>query len=264
MEDTIITFIGTSACTPEAFHDTASFVINNKYLVDTGWCAVLKMLQYNLSPFDIEYLFITHCHHDHYIGLSHLIFYLAMKRKERKIRSSLKIVGPAADIQLVVERAKSFLQVERFPGADYVCEIIPSIPGESFEVEEFRLDTCKTKHNVEGLCYKFTDKRTGVTFAFTGDTAYHPPIAQLAKHCFLLIHEASHGPNASGSEPEAAHSGALDAARIAKMAEVERLVLIHCPEHLRKESLKVAKEIFPATFCPLEGQTIMLKSDDKL
>jgi len=253
MEDTFITFIGTSAAKPEAFHDTASFIINNKYLVDTGWCSVLKMLQYNLNPLDIEYLFITHCHIDHYIGLPQLIFYLYWNG--RSIKSPLKIVGPTG-IQLVVERAKRLLAPERNPLVDHACEIIPILPGESFEAEEFRLDTCKSKHDVEGLCYKFADKKTDVSFVFTGDTAYHPPIAQLAKHCLLLIHDASKGP-ANGSER---HSGALDAARIAKMAEVDTLTLIHCPESLIEESLKAARKIFPATFYPQEGQKITLKS----
>src|SRR3954447_15556987 len=97
---TTVTFLGTDAVVPEGGADTASFVINGKYLVDTGWYAVIKMRCYDLDPMDIEYLILTHCHHDHYLGLPHLLFYLAMRRSERPDRPKLKIIGPAGEIEL--------------------------------------------------------------------------------------------------------------------------------------------------------------------
>ena len=78
---TAVTFLGTEAVVPEGGGDTASFVINGKYLVDTGWYAAIKMNCYGLDPLRLEYLFLTHCHHDHYIGLPHLLFYFAMRRR---------------------------------------------------------------------------------------------------------------------------------------------------------------------------------------
>ena len=50
------TFLGTSSVTPEAGRDTASFLINNRILVDTGWYAALKMLNHGVSPLDLDYL----------------------------------------------------------------------------------------------------------------------------------------------------------------------------------------------------------------
>ena len=78
---TTVTFLGTSAVVPGAGHDTASFLINGKYLVDTGWYATIKMRGYGFDPMQLEYLFFTHCHHDHYIGLPQLLFYLRMRRR---------------------------------------------------------------------------------------------------------------------------------------------------------------------------------------
>jgi ribonuclease Z len=254
---TTITFLGTSSVTPAAQHDTACFIINRRFLVDTGWNAAINMLQYGISPLDVEYLLFTHCHHDHYIGLPQLLFYVMMRKRDKPDQPPLKIIGPASDVRKVVELATNLLQVERFPELSHPPEIFPLVPGESFECEAFTLDTVKSLHPVEGMAYKFTDRKTGAAFAFTGDTAFHPPIADLARGLPLLIHEASYGAKrVSPEENRALHSSALDAAEIAQRASVERLALIHCAEPLQAEALAAARKIFPNTFFPEHGQIV--------
>lgn len=251
---TKITFLGTTACIPTAGHDTASFVINGKHLVDVGWYSAIKMLNYGFSPLDLETVFISHCHHDHYMGLPQILFYLTMQGNQRPERLPIKIVGPEADIQRVVDLAYSLLQVDCFPELKFTFEVIPVSPGESLDLSELHIDTCETIHPVQGLCYKFTDKRTQSSFVYTGDTAFHPPIAKHAQGASLLIHEASHGPNTSSDRY--AHSGSLEAAKIAQLANIQWLALIHCPESLIQKALDVARQIVPDTFLPEDGQTI--------
>jgi len=251
---TKITFLGTAACIPTAGHDTASFIINSRHLVDVGWYSAIKMLNYGFSPLDMETVFISHCHHDHYMGLPQILFYLTMQRSQRPEKPPVKIVGPEADIQRVANLAYSLLQVERFPELQFTFEVIPVSPGESLDTNELHIDTCDTIHPVQGLCYRFTDKRTQSSFVYTGDTAYHPPIADHARGATLLIHEASHGPNTSSDRY--AHSGSLEAAKIAQLAGVNWLALIHCPESLAQKALDTARQIVPNTFLPEDGQTI--------
>jgi len=253
---TAITFLGTATVVPVAGHDTASFLINGRHLVDTGWYSAIKMLNYGINPMDLETVFISHCHHDHYIGLPHILFYLRMRSKERPDRPPLRIVGPAADIQRVVDLAREFLQTKRFPDVECIPEVFPLTPGESLELDKLHIDTCSTIHTVEGLCYKFTDKQTRASFAYTGDTAYHPPIADHVRGVSLLIHEASHGPNSPADPGRWGHSGAPDAARIAQQASVKRLALIHCPENLSQQAVASARRIFPETFLPEDGQIV--------
>lgn len=253
--ETEITFLGTASCVPTAGHDTASFVINGIYLVDNGWYSAIKMLSYGINPTNIETVFISHCHHDHYIGLAHVLFYLAMRRGERPERPPIKIVGPESDIQRVVDLTRAFLQIGRFPEVHVEHEVLAIRPGESIEIGDFRVDTCATVHPVQGLCYKFTNKATGASFAYTGDTAYHPPISDHVRGVSLLIHEASHGPN-QAEETRYGHSGAPDAARIAKMANVKRLALVHYPEPQAHQTLESAQKIFTNTFLPEEGQVV--------
>ena len=255
---TTITFLGTSTVTPGAGHDTASFLINGSILVDTGWYAAVKMLGYGFSPLDLDYLIFTHCHHDHYIGLPHILFYLRMRRNDRPDRVPLKIIGPAEDVQRVVDLSRAFLQVERFPDTDHVPEVFPLTPGEDMETDAFRLETCSTVHAVQGLCYRFTDRATGSVVGFTGDTAYHPPIADHLKGCSLIIHEASHGARNPEDARRTGHSSACDAAKIASHAGADRLALVHVREADAPQAVTEARKGFPGAFCPRDGETITL------
>lgn len=257
-QTTSITFMGTSTALPDAHSDTASFVINGKYAVDTGWFVIHNLRdKLGIEPTDIEYLFFTHMHHDHYLSLPSLLFYFLMRRKNL---SELKIVGPVQDLELVVNLAMNFLQKDRFYSDKSGPTLIPLQPGDHYDSSDFTLHTCGTIHPVQGLCYRFTDKRTGTVFSFTGDSAYHPPIADHVRGSSLLIHEASMGPIAADPNHNTAlHSGAVDAGRIAQAAQVDRLLLVHGPLTKADACVEAAKQEFAGSVeWPKDGQTIII------
>lgn len=259
---TTVTFLGTDAVVPVGGGDTASFVINGKYLVDTGWYATIKMRCYDIDPLQLEYLLLTHCHHDHYIGLPHLLFYLAMCGGERPNRPLLKIVGPAGELERVVHLAQQFLQMERFPVVHYAPELIPLQPGDTWEDPEFTLATCASLHPVPGLCYRFTDRNTGQVVAFTGDTAPAPGLISLLQGASLLVHEASYGAGPAPPENASLHSGAPDAARMAQAAGAHRLALVHCPQQRQEAALQAAQALFPNTIWPADGEVVTVEQGD--
>ncbi len=255
---TTVTFLGTDAVVPEGGADTASFVINRTTLVDTGWYAAIKMRCYGIDPMGLETLIFTHCHHDHYIGLPHVLFYHAMRRSERPDRAPIRIIGPAGEIELVVGLAQRFLQMERFGPVQYQPDLIPLNPGESWDCAAYRLETCASLHPVPGLCYRYTDNQTGRVIAFTGDTAYEPAIPPFVRGADLLIHEASYGANPAPASNSSLHSGAPDAARVAQEAGVKRLALVHCPKPKQAAALAAAQALFPNTFWPEDGENVTL------
>jgi len=253
-----LTFLGTSAVVPSAGHDTASMILDGRLLIDTGWYAAIKMKSYGYSPVNLDAVFLTHCHHDHYIGLPQIFFHLSMRRNERPDRQPLKVIGPAKDLATVVHLARELLQPSRFPEVDYSPELVPLNPGETYDDAVYRVETCSTSHPVQGLCYRFTEKATGVVCVFTGDTAYHPPLVAHAKGANLLVHEASYGKDPAPSDNRSLHSGAPDAARVAREANVERLALIHCAEPNQADALETARALFPNVFFPSDGETVIL------
>jgi ribonuclease Z len=238
---TTLTFLGTSTATPDLGSDTASFLINDTILVDTGWCVVTNLRNLGINPSQLQYVIFTHFHHDHYLSLPSLLFYLISK----KSLSNVTFIGPAEDIEDVFTKSLNFLRTDRFWPDLAKPKLVPLSPGESFETADFHIDTCATLHPVPGLCYRFQDKCTDKQFAFTGDTAYHPPIIEHVKGTPLLIHEASLGPGeADPANNKILHSGAIDAANIAKQAEVGKLMLIHGPLSKAEECIQAAASIF--------------------
>ena len=229
-EQTTVTFLGTEAVVPAAGHDSASLLINGRYLVDTGWYAAIKMRSYGFDPLDLEYLFLTHGHHDHYIGLPQILFYRSMRRATRSSLAPLKIVGPAEDLETIVRLAEHFLQADRFPEVRCPLELYPLHPGEALDEADFHVAACASRHPVPGLVYRFLDKRTGATVVCAGDTAPDPALVDHVRGADLLIHEASFGPNTAPADNTSLHSGAPDAAQLAQAAGVRRLALVHGPE----------------------------------
>jgi ribonuclease Z len=258
-----VTILGSADVLPPAGGDTASFLINGRVLVDTGWYGALNMLRYGHDPLAVEYLVMTHFHHDHYLGLPHLLFYRAMARARQEPATPLRILGPPADLDKILERTHAFLQAERFPEVWPPIERIPLRPGERFQEQAqdtkggFLLETCPSIHGVEGMCCRFTDATTGAVLAFTGDTAPNEAFAALARGCAVMIHEASLAPG-SRERGTASHSQAEDAARAALAAGAGQLRLIHGRAAHADASLAAARAIFPGTDWAREGEVIAL------
>jgi len=181
-----------------------------------------------------------------------------MAEKDGEAKPPLVIVGPRAEIGMVVERTRHFLQMERYPRVGCAVEVVDLRPGSKYETDRLRVATAQTLHPTVGLCYRFEDKQTGAVVAITGDTAYHPALSRHVANADLLVHEASHGPVSRDPLLEGGHSGALDAANIAKAAAVKRLCLVHFNIEKRAEIVRAARDIFPETYAPEEGEVVSL------
>ncbi len=243
-----ITFVGVSSCIPEPGRETACFVIDGKHLVDTGWCAALKMREYGLDPMALDSVILTHLHQDHSLGLPGVLFYQGLRGRDPLRREPLRLFGPGEHLAHVVEAALAFLQVARFPELVLNYELAPLAPGDRFALGDLRFETMAA-HHVSGkgalepaLIYRVTQEGGG-TIVFTGDTHHHPPVAQFARGAALLIHDG-------------AHTAARDAARLAREAGVGRLLLVHYAESRAEQILAEAREVFPNTALADDGMTV--------
>ncbi|MGC9320122.1 MAG: MBL fold metallo-hydrolase [Armatimonadota bacterium] len=257
---TTLTFIGTASCTPPADDDTASFLLNEHVLIDCGWCAALSMLRWSdRDATDLSHVLITHCHHDHYMGLASVLFYRAMQRSRIEDAAELTVAGPAEDIERVVDLALDYLQADRFASVGARPLVVPVQPGDSLSIGELQVQTAPTRHPVQGLAYRIRDTRTEATLGISGDTAYAPELAELFRGVELLIMEGSTGLTDPDPDNRAGHSSALQSARIAADAGAGMLALVHVGAGRSDELLAAAAEIFPATRLPRPGETIVLE-----
>jgi len=246
-----ITFLGTSSCIPAIGSETASLVVNGIHLIDTGWCAALGMRQYGLDPLRLESITLTHMHQDHYLGLVGLLFTIGLRGSKTPSAPSLSILGPGKYLEQVVDAAFQYLQLPRFPELSVDHVLVPLRSGESCRLHGLQLDACAASHvsgkgNPEpALAYRITEDTTGAAFACSGDTSFHPPLADFAEGVPLLIHDG-------------AHPSAQEAARIAKMAGVERLLLTHYSPDDGESLLAEAREIFPNTGLARDGDRVTI------
>ncbi len=256
---TTLTFVGTAGCTPPAGNDTACFLLNGHVLIDCGWCAALSMLPTGHDPTGLSDVLITHCHHDHYMGLASVLFYRRMQRARLGDEAELRIFGPAEDIERVVELARAYLQVDRFSAVQTAPEVIPVTPGDALSVGEFEIRTAPTQHPVQGLAYRILDPETGATIGISGDTAYLPALAEFFHGVDLLIMEGSTGLSDPPADSASGHSSVRQSARIARDAQVGRLALVHMGAGGREELLTAASEVFADAFLPRPGEAVILK-----
>jgi len=244
-----VRFLGVSSCIPEVGGETACFVLDQAYLVDTGWYGVLRMRDLGLDPLAVRTLILTHLHHDHTLGLPQWLFYHMMHRRGTDGGGPLRILGPGEHLAAVVEAALALLQVGRFPELQLSLEIVPLRAGDTCDLGTIQLETRAAKH-VSGagvpepsLCWRATDKATGAALVFTGDTSYDATLGEWAKGARVLLHDAGH---ATGAE----------AAQVAKAAGVGRLYLIHYSPAEGERALAEARAVFAESFLAQAGETV--------
>lgn len=98
------------------------------------------------------------------------------------------------------------------------------------------------------------------SYAYCSDTCYLPRICEQIKGCDLLFHEATFADADAKRAKETFHTTAPQAAEIAKVAQVKKLVIGHYSARYEDENilLKEASEVFPQTILAQENLKIEL------
>ena len=98
------------------------------------------------------------------------------------------------------------------------------------------------------------------SYAYCSDTAYDESILPYIKQVDVLYHESTFAETEKILAEKTAHSTASQAAKIAKLADVKRLVIGHFSSRYREldRLLDEAKTIFPDTELAYEGKVITL------
>lgn len=257
----IIEFLGAGSCLPDyEATDTASLLIDNRIMIDTGWNPVRNLLRAGVEPGQVTHLLFTHMHQDHYLGLAQFLFYRITRYQHV---DDLTICGPEG-LGEVVRRAllyTGFDQIvvggERKPVADEAPNVIEFPAEGEYTIGNISVRFMESVHTTPSRCYRLTDEQ-GKSFVYTGDTAPLTQLPQFAKGCDVMIHESAFAERSSKEWNLYCHSSAADAAEAASAAGAKALYLVHMSAKDRQSAKQSAESIFHNVYSPNEGCKILL------
>lgn len=190
----------------------------------------------------LSHILVTHLHSDHVLELGGLIH----TAWTSGLSTPVKVYGPKGVAllwsgflaSLEVDIATRIIDEGRPILADLVT-ITEIDEGVFLDEPGFKVSALRVPHPPLADCFAFRVEMPSGTVVFSGDTAFHPPLADFARGADLLVHEAmlpeglesiiSRTGNGSRLREHliASHTFAEDAGRLATMAGVKRLALNH-------------------------------------
>lgn len=227
-----LTILGSGTVVPDGARNSAGYFIETpetRLMMDCGAGSLHALARYGLPWQRMTHLYISHFHVDHAGELASLFF--AFKHALREEREEpLTIIGPRGLDRVMGGLKQAFgdnLFEPKFPVAVRMLE-----PGEQMELGDARLAVAKTPHTDESLAVRVESR--GRQVCYTGDTDFSEEVAGFFGGASLMISECSFRERREGVP----HVSVGDVARMASMAQVERLVVTHFYFEFEDDELK--------------------------
>jgi ribonuclease Z len=249
----------------------------------------------------IDDIYITHLHGDHILGLPGLIQSLAFRGRTRPLNiygpegidellEHIKKLGFSAINYEIITHSITDDDSVLYEQDDFVVKarkMKHTVTNYAYMIEEIRqpkfLKAKALELNIppgplfgqlqagceielDGVIIKpeqvLGPPRKGVKMVFSGDTIPQESMVEFARDVDLLIHEATFSKKYADKAEENGHTIAEDAARIAKDANVEQLILTHISNRYTdsNELLNEAKEIFENTVYAHDFMTVIIEN----
>ncbi len=218
---------------------TCSFLVKGgpTLLIDCGYGTPFFLFQELSNGNELEAVYLTHFHADHYFGLPILLGEL----EDLGRTSPLTILGQKGLATKVIDLCEM-----AYPGM-FKALPYPVIFEEFTDSTSFRdltLRTALSSHSVPN--YAISVERNGVKAGFSGDGALTPASKQLLSECSVVLHECFVPRNASTN-----HAAAADLFQAFQdtPGSIKRLYLVHLQKGLRT---KESASFLPAEPLPFE------------
>jgi ribonuclease Z len=288
-----VTFAGTGGSAPTARRGLPAALVSaggDRLLFDCGEGTQRQLLRSVGLP-DLDAIFITHFHADHWLGLPGMLKTFDLRTREKP----LTIYGPAGlrqhldALKLIIGRTGyplAVLELERYDEVtfdEYVVHCFPNDhrmdglgfalveddrPGRFDPEEAVRLGVkpgpdfgrLQAGETVEGVSpdQVIGEDRDGRRVVFSGDTRPCQEVLEHSRLADVLIHEATFTDSELDRARDTGHSTARQAAEVARDAEVKLLALTHLstryfPREIRDEARATfANTVVPRDFDAIE------------
>ena len=151
-----LTILGSSSATPIFERNPTSQLLNineKYYLIDCGEGTQQQLMRFGLKAQRIDYIFISHLHGDHYLGLVGLLSSMHLNGRSKPI----KVFGPPELKEILDMQFKFSMTALRFPLEFYPTQAVKS--DLIFENTDVKVETIILNHRIPCTGFKFTLKR---------------------------------------------------------------------------------------------------------
>ncbi|MEM3400291.1 MAG: ribonuclease Z [Candidatus Micrarchaeia archaeon] len=293
-----VVVLGSGASIPSVERNLPAIAIRyggDVFLFDCGEGTQRQMMKFKVSYSRVKAIFITHLHADHFIGIVGLVRTLELGGRTEP----LYIFGPSGTTRMM----RAFGAIRGFVKTEDINEKF-CFAGEGFVVSAFKTEHGiesygyvfkendrrnfyeerakgmgikgrmfselqeKGAIKVEGRVVRIEDVtyiKKGKKIAYTGDTIFSESTVKASQEADILMHDASFSDDMKEEALSRMHSTATDAARVALLANVKKLVLVHISPRYGDGKIleEEAKRIFQNTLVAQDGTEITLTSHGK-
>lgn len=196
----------------------SSFLVNGRYLFDAPPTLLPHLRRMNVPLLDIEVVFLSHFHGDHFMGMPFL-FLEYMYMTERT--DDLFIVGPPGVEERLEEFAnRCYPEITRECG--YHRRYVDAKPGGDQYVNEVSFRAYPMNHVTDKLhAFGYRVNVGSQAVAYTGDTMMTDEIFRLAEGARVLVMDCTYS---EGGGPE--HMGMDDLPAIRKGVAPETTIIL--------------------------------------
>lgn len=297
--DLDLVFLGTAGSMPTAQRSPAAILLRrggDRLLFDCGEGTQRQLQRSAIGLPELEEIFLTHFHADHFLGLPGMLKTFALRGREE---APLTVYGPSG-LKELFARLRPF--VGRLP---YPLTLVELEPEERLERGDHAIEAFAVDHGRDALGYLLVEHdrpgrfdvdaadalgvpsgpergrlqagdpvalpdgrvvtpqqvlgeaRAGRRVALAGDTAPCPSTVEAAYRADVLVHEASFLAEEGDRAKETMHSTATEAAEVGRLAQVRLLVLTHVtPRYFGPDLADEARETFPDTVVPRDFDVV--------
>jgi ribonuclease Z len=293
-----VVFLGTGGSVPSARRNTACVLARvggERLLFDCGEGSQRQM-QKSTGLVQLDEIYITHFHADHYLGVPGLLKTYDLNGRERELR----VIGPPGLIDLFQALRRIFGKL------GFEVELIELEPGEAVRHDGYEVRCFPVQHRMTAYGFALVEDerpghldpeaaaRLGVTHGpdlgrlqrgetvqgssgpvrpedvmgavragrkvvVTGDTAPCEMTRMAAHQAQLLVHDGSFALEETARAAETGHSTARAAAELAREAEVKLLALVHVSSRYDVRAvLDEAREAFPHAIAPRDFDVVAI------
>jgi ribonuclease Z len=288
--DMDLVFLGTGGSVPTARRSTACLLARvggERLLFDCGEGAQRQM-QRSTGLVQVDEIFVTHLHADHYLGIPGLLKTYDLNGRER----GLRVIGPPGLFDLFQALRRIFGRLA------YEVDLIELDPGEAVRHGTYEVRSFEVEHRMRAYGYALVEDerpgrfdpeaaqrlgvapgpefkrlqdgqtvegsvgpvtpeqvmgeaRSGRKIVITGDTAPCEMTRVAAHQAQLLVHDSSFADEEAARAGETGHSTGRQAATVGAEASVDMLALVHISSRYDVRAvLAEAREVFPRAIAP--------------